>query len=198
MKLLTEVNVTDRAKKKTLFSAVVFLIFSILVLSSGNCTLSAQTAFIHADSLIVNIDNYVNTKVETEGFIAHVCGVDRKKMKLMSESGKVVVIIPYDTTSFEYSLNRKRVKVYGLVKEERLSEQYINEQEEEKSLLCHVDQRPCKDIKWVNAKVEAGVADSLSKKDIDALRQKMEQQGKGYVSIVSIICERYEVIETNE
>jgi hypothetical protein len=64
-------------------------------------------------------------------------------------------------------------------------------------LLCHVDQRPCKDTEWVNAKREAGVADSLSKEDIDTLRQKMEKQGKEYVSIVSIICEQYSVIEDN-
>ena len=36
------------------------------------------------------------------------------------------------------------------------------------------------------------------KKDIDRLRQKMEQQGKGYISIISIVCEKYEVIETDK
>ena len=197
MKSITEVKASKNAKKKTLFY-VSFLMLGVLAASCGNRTLSAQITFVNADSLIVNIDNYVNTKIETEGFVAHVCGVDGKKMKLMSESGEVIVIIPHDTTSFDYSLNRKRIKVLGLVKEERLSEQYIDEQEKGKTLLCHVDRRPCKDAKWVNAKVEAGVADSLSKKDNDALRQKMEQQGKGYVSIVSIVCEKYEVIVSNK
>jgi len=191
-------HVTEKAKKGRLFHVVLFLMFGVVAGSCGNRTLSAQIEFVPADSLIVNIDNYVNTKVETEGLIAHVCGVDRKKMKLMTESGEVVVIIPQDTTSFDYSLNRKRIKVYGLVKEERLIEQYIDEKEEGTVLLCHVDQTPCKDVKWVNAKVEAGVADTLSKKDTDALRKKLEQQGKGYVSVVSIVCEKYEVIETNE
>jgi len=172
--------------------------FGVIAAICGNSTLLAQTTFISADSLIVNIDNYVNTRVETEGLIAHVCGVDRKKMKLMTERGEVIVIIPQDTASFDYSLNRKRIKVYGLVREERLYEHYIDEKEERKFLLCHVDRTPCKDIKWVNAKVEAGVADSLSKKDTDALRKKLEQKGKGYVSVVSIVCEKYEVIDTNK
>jgi hypothetical protein len=165
-----------------------------------NCgsTLSAQTTFVPADSLIVNIDDFVNKKIETAGFIAHVCPVDGKKMKLMSESGEVVVIIPHDTTSFDYSLNRKRIKVFGLVREERLIEEYIADIEKEKTLLCHVDKRPCKDVKWVNAKIEAGVADSMSQKDTESLRQKMEKQGRGYVSIVSIVCEKYEVIQDNE
>jgi hypothetical protein len=196
MKSVTQV--TEKAKKETLFHVILFLMFGILVGSCGNRTVSAQIEFVPADSLIVNIDNYVNTKVETEGLIAHVCGVDRKKMKLMTESGEVIVIISQDTTSFDYSLTRKRIKVSGLVKEERLSEQYIDEQEKDKALLCHVDQRPCKDVTWVNAKVEAGVADTLSKKDTDALRKKLEQQGKGYVSVVSIVCEKYEVIEMKE
>ena len=184
--------------KKTPFRIVLFLWLGILAGSFGSRTLSAQIEFVPADSLIVNIDNYVNKKVETEGFIAHVCGVDKKKMKLMSESGKVVVIIPQDTASFDYSLNRKRIKVYGLVKEERLNEQYIDQKEAEKVLLCHLDQTPCIDTEWVNAKIEAGVAGSLAKRDIDTLRQKLEQQGKGYVSVVSIVCEKYEVIEPDK
>ncbi|MDR2971661.1 MAG: hypothetical protein LBU83_07030 [Bacteroidales bacterium] len=178
--------------------AAFILVLGITIVSIVSHKLAAQNGFVPADSLIVNIDSYVNTMVETEGFIAHVCGVDGKKMKLMSDNGEVIVIIPNDTTGFDYSLNKKRIKLFGLVKEERLSEQYIDEQEEAKSLLCHVDRRPCKDEKWINAKVEAGVADSMSKKDIEALRQKKEQQGKGYVSIVLIVCEKYEVIESNK
>jgi hypothetical protein len=191
-------QVAEKAKKGALFHVVLFLLLGVSVGSCRSCTLSAQIEFVPADSLIVNIDNYVNTKVETEGFIAHICGVDRKKMKLITESGEVIVIIPQDTTRFDYSLNRKRIKVYGLVKEERLNEHYIEEKEGEKILLCHVDRTPCKDVKWVNAKIEAGIADSLSKKDTDALRQKLELQGKGYISVVSIICEQYEVMESDE
>jgi hypothetical protein len=195
---MTKESVTEKARNKTLFYTVVFLMLGVLMVNCGKRTASVQVAFVPADSLIVNVDHYVNTKIETEGYIAHVCGVDRKRMKLMSENGEVIAIISRDTTSFDFSLNKKRIKVSGLVEEERLSERYIDAREEEKSLLCHVTQTPCRDIEWVNAKVEAGVADSLSKKDIDSLRQKFEKQGKGYVSVVSIICEKYEVIETDE
>ena len=161
----------------------------------GSRTTTVEVGLVPADSLVANIDKYVNTKVETEGLIAHICGVDRRKMKLMSDNREVITVIPNDTASFDYSLNRKRIRVYGLVKEDRLVEKYIAEREAERTLLCHVDQRPCKDINWVNAKVEAGVADSLSKKDTDALRQKLKKQDRGYASIVSIVCEKYEIIE---
>ena len=194
MKLATEVNLTEKTKKKTLFFIALFFILGIYVVSYGARTSSARITFVPADSLIVNIDNYVNTKIETEGVIAHVCGVDGKKMKLLSENGEVVVIIPNDTTSFDYSLNKKRIKVYGLVKEDRIDKSYLDEKEEEKVLLCHVDHTPCKDTKWVNAKIEAGVADTLSKQQIEARREKMERKGKGYISIVTIVCEKYEIV----
>jgi len=167
----------------------------VVLASLGSCT--NANAIVPADSLITDIDKYAKRKVKTEGLIAHVCGVNGKKMKLMSDNGEVIVIIPHDNSSFDYSLSGKRINVYGLVKEERLSKNYIDERERLKSLLCHVDQRPCKDTKWVAAKIESGVAESISKKDIDTLRQKMEKQGKDYVSIVSIVCEQYNVIEEN-
>ena len=162
----------------------------VVLASLGSCT----DPIVSADSLIVNIDKYVKRRVKTEGFIAHICGVDGKKMKLMSDSGEVIVILSRDNNRFDSSLYEKRISVYGLVKEERLSKKYIDEKEKEKAILCHVDQRPCKDTKWIQAKVEAGVADSLSQKGIEKLRQKMAKQGKDYVSIVSIVCEQYEVI----
>ena len=167
----------------------------VILASIGSCT--NANAIVSADSLIVDIDKYARQKVKTEGLISHVCSYNGKKMKLKSDNGEVIVIIPHDNSSFDHSLNGKRISVYGLVKEERLSKSYIDERERLKSLLCHVDQRPCKDTDWVKSKIESGVAESISKKDIETLRQKMEKQGKGYVSIVSIVCEQYSVIEEN-
>jgi hypothetical protein len=167
----------------------------VVLASLDGCT--TADAVVSADNLIANIDKYVKRKVKIEGYIAHICGFNGKKMKMMSDNGEVIVIIPHDNNRFDASLSEKRISVYGMVKEERLSKKYIDEQEKERALLCHVDQRPCKDTIWVNAKIEAGVAGSISKKDIEFLRDKMERKGKDYVSIVSIICEEYEVIEYN-
>ena len=158
---------------------------------------SCTNAMVPADSLIMDIDKYAKRKVRTEGMIAHICGVNGRKMKMISDSGEVLVILPHDYISFDRSLAGKRISVYGFVFEERLHKDYIDEKENLQSLLCHVDQRPCKDTEWVNAKIAAGVAGSISQKDIDVLRQKLEKQGKEYVSIVSIICEQYSVIEYN-
>ena len=178
--------------KRIVLLIIPALICGVMFTSCGGG--SNYAGFVPADSLIVNIDQYVNKTVKTEGLIAHVCGVDGMKMKLMSDGGEVIVVIPHDDNGFDHSLTKSRVIVQGLVQEKRIEQSYIDEKEAGKALLCHVDQRPCKDTEWVNAKIEAGVADSLSKQDIDRLREKMEQQGRGYISIVSIVCTHYNVV----
>ena len=186
--------------KGVVLTIITILISGLMLTSCGgriSLTSTIEIGFVPADSLIVKIDMYVGKKIETEGMIAHVCGVDGRKMKLMSNNGEVVNVILHDTTRFDRSLTRQRVKVYGLVIEERLGKQYIVEKEEEKALLCHVDQRPCRDVNWANRQIEAGRADSLSKRDIDRLRQMMKRHGTEYVSVVSIVCESHEVVETN-
>ena len=187
--------------KRVVLTIIAVLISGLMLTSCGGSssrTSTIEIGFVPADSLIVKIDMYAGKKIETEGMIAHVCGVDGRKMKLMSDNREVVNVIPHDTTIFDRTLTGQRVKVYGLVIEERLSEQYIIEKEEEKALLCHVNQRPCRDVNWANRQIEAGRADSLSKIDIDRLRQMMKRHGKEYVSVVSIVCESYEVVETND
>lgn len=144
---------------------------------------------VDSDSLVLNIDKYRNTNIETEGIIAHVCGVDGKKMKLITKSGQIIKIIPRDSqTRFSKSFRKKRIIVKGQVKETRLDISYISEIEREKALLCHIDNTPCKDTSWVNGQIEAGTAESISNQDINRLRQEIHQKKKNYVSVVTIIA----------
>ncbi len=92
-----------------------------------------------ADSLIINIDKYCKTKVEIEGVIVHICGVDRKKMKLKTERGAIIKIVPQDSlNSFDKSFFKKKIKVQGIVKESRIEKSYIDKMEKERTLLCHI------------------------------------------------------------
>jgi hypothetical protein len=155
-----------------------------------------EIARIAADSLIVNIDNYCETKVEIEGVIIHVCGVNGKKMKLRTESGAIIKIVPRDSLGrFEKSFHKKRVKIQGLVKESRIERAQIDKFEKDKTLLCHIDNAPCKDSAWVNRQKSAGIADSLSGQDILKLKQKMEQTQKSYVSVITIVADTCEIME---
>lgn len=149
-----------------------------------------------ADSLVVNINKYNDTRVETEGVVIHICGAYGRKMKLRTESGAIIKIVPLDSLArFDTSFYKKRVRVQGLVKESRIEIPYIDSMAKEKTLLCHIDHTPCQDSAWVNRQKKAGVADSLSKKDILKLKKTMEQTQKNYVSVITIIADKYEVVE---
>lgn len=151
---------------------------------------------ISADSLISNIEKYCNTKVELEGLIIHVCSFNGKKMKLKADSGEIIKIVPFDSNShFDSSFYGKRVRILGVVKESRIEKSYIGKVEKEKTLLCHIDNTPCKDTAWIKRQITAGRADSLSKRDIERIRKKMERAKKDYISVVTIVAEKCEKVK---
>ena len=153
---------------------------------------------VNADSLIVDIDKYEDSLVETEGIITHVCRVEGKKMKLKTQGGKIIKIVSQDTLEhFDKSLYKKKVRVQGIVREQRLGKSYLDKIEKERILLCHIDNTPCKDSAWVNRQIKAGTADTLSKKGVAKLRKKMEKDEKNYVSVIIIIAEKIEAINEN-
>jgi hypothetical protein len=149
-----------------------------------------------ADSLLAHIDQFAGTRVETQGTIVHICGVDRKKMKLKTDGGFVIMIIPGDSRiCFNMELIGKRVKIQGLINEIRIAKTQIDIMEREHKVLCHVDHLPCKDTAWVNKNIKAGVADSMSIRSIKKLRLEMNETGGNYISVVSIQAEKWEIIE---
>ena len=171
----------------------------LLITISFSCNhkkLNHKFTVVAADSIVENIDKYRETKVETEGAIIHVCRVNGKKMKLKTENGEIIKVVPKDSLdSFNTSFLKKRIKVYGLVKESHIEKPYIDKMEKERTLLCHIDHTPCKDSSWVARQESAGTTDSLSKQGILKLKRKMEQTQKSYVSVITIIAEKYEVVD---
>lgn len=161
----------------------------------NNTSTTNKPHCLDGDSLIARIDDYNQTKVQIEGTIVHICGVDGKKMKLKTNLGKVIGIISNsDSIIFNKSFYHQRVRVTGIAKETRLNKTYIDTQEKQKTLLCHIDNTPCKDSAWVNSKQQTGVADSLSQVDIARLKSKMKEDQKDYVSVVTIAVEQVEII----
>jgi hypothetical protein len=156
-------------------------------------------ARVSADSLIADIDAYRDKKVEVEGLIIHVCGVDGRKMKLQTDHGAILKIVPADSlAAFDESFYRKRVRVRGIAEESRVDSAYIGRMEKDKTLLCHIDHTPCKDSTWVNRQSASGAADSLSKRDIEKLKKSMEQTGKSYIPVITIYAEEVAIIEETE
>jgi hypothetical protein len=174
---------------------VITLLTSLLV-CCNNIKSNQKFTKIAADSLIVSIDNFCDSKVEIEGVVVHICGVDGKKMKLKTENGAIIKIVLQDSLDcFDKVFYKKRIKVQGVVKEYRIDKEYISRMENEKTLLCHIDYTPCMDSVWVERQISNGIADSLSNREILKLKRKMEQTKKDYVSVITIIAEKCEIIE---
>lgn len=158
-----------------------------------------ENILIDADSLINNIDKYVNTNVKIEGDILHVCGVDGKKLKLKTKQGEIIkVIYPDNQKSFDNYFNKKHIVVYGQVSETRINKTEIDQFEKEKTLLCHIDQTACKDSAWVKKQEDSGKANEISSNDIINLRKKMQSTGKDYISQITIIAYKIDIIENEK
>lgn len=175
---------------------LVFVIATTLFLNNTNANACNDIEKVNADSLIANIDKYINTKVEIEGTIVHVCGVDSLKMKLKTKSGAIIKIVSSDShKGFSKSLYNKKIKVLGVVSEARIEKPYIERVEKERLLLCHIDNMPCKDSAWAGKLRGTAEGDSLSKRSATKMRNKIEQSSKNYISVVTITAEKYEVID---
>lgn len=172
--------------------SLVLVVVAVMLFGCSN----SEVRNVSIDELVHNTKEFIDKKIYVEGTVVHVCGVDQKKIKLRSESGKIVKVVPMDSTAvFDKSLNRKKVRFTGIVKEFRVSEEQIDQMEKDKKLLCHVDHNPCRDTEWVKNKQEKGVADSMSARDIAKLRKRMEESGKDYISVVTVCGENFEFVD---
>ena len=154
---------------------------------------------VDGDLLISNIDKYDNSYVEIEGTAVHICGVDRKKIKLKTDNGEYIKIIPSKSiTEFDKDLYNSVIKISGKATEYRTSGDYIDKARSERLLLCHVDNTPCKDTEWVERQKEEGKDVEISERNTKRLEQKMANSGKDYVSTIIVTAEKIEVLSKPE
>jgi hypothetical protein len=194
MKISARLQTESERIMKTAF-AIIVLAAAALSLGCGDAPASPAFTKVPADSLVAHIDRYRDAGVEVEGLVVHICGVDGRKMKLMTAGGAIVKIVPRDSSGgFDESFYKKTVRVRGIAKESRIERSYVDKLESEKALLCHIDHTPCRDSTWVSGQRQSGAADSLSKRDIGRLRSTMARAGKSYVSVVTVVAERVEIV----
>ena len=148
------------------------------------------------DTLIKEVELYEGKLIETEGLAVHFCGAGEKKLKLKSENGAIVKVVPANLlVTFHAKYNHKKLKVVGRVETKRIESSVIDQVEREKTLLCHIDHTPCIDEDWVKRKKETGVADSLSLAGVKKLRDEMQRTDKDYVMVVSVIAKEIIILE---
>jgi len=157
---------------------------------------SSKVEYVEAKDLIERVEEYISKTIETEGKIVHVCGVDKKKMKLFVEGIGAINIIPEDAdTAFDYNFNQKEIKVVGVVKEIRILRKRIEEMEENLDIPCSIDKEPCIDAAYKENKRNNGTLVESSNKGINRLKETMEETQKNYISIVTIVAKTVELKE---
>ena len=154
---------------------------------------ATEMTFVDAKDIIEQVENYIGRTVATEGKIVHVCSVDRKKMRLYLEGSGYIKIVSEDPdAAFDYDLNQKDVRVVGVVQEIRLGKPRIDEMERDFALLCGADKEPCIDPNRAERAREEGVLEETSKRHIATLRETLQQTGKDYISVITIVAQTVE------
>jgi hypothetical protein len=174
-----------------------FLIpIAIFALLGCQKTQKQETALLaDADSIILDAQKYQGTEVITEGKVVHICGVDYRKIKLKTERGGIIKVIPGDPLfKYDKTLMGKWVRVKGILDVDTLSRGDMIQTKQEKILTCHVDHKPCKDTAWVKRQIKSGYADTLLKRDFEKLSSTMDKTGVDYIPIIIIYSEHLEVI----
>lgn len=175
---------------------IVFVLLLALLSACKNNPASNDVPLVTADSLANNLAQFTGKKIALEGKVIHVCPVQGQKMKLLCSNKMIVKILPDEAgKTFDRSWNGKRIKVQGTVREIRLPKSYVDSIEAAGVLLCHIDHTPCLDTAWIAAKHRQGVAEQIVKKDAGELNNEMQNTGKDYISVITLVADKIDEIE---
>ncbi len=147
-------------------------------------TQAADTVLLTVFSFDTAAGNYVEQPVWIEGTVYHTCKHGGKRMFLVDGSDSIMVQVTTGPAiaKFDESLVGSRIKVLGILKEERIDDKYLNEWEAEvkepkaeEGTGLHTGEKGHEDH---------SAEDKLAQ--ISALREELKQSGKPHLSYYSI------------
>jgi len=143
-----------------------------------------DTVTITVASFDTSAYNYIDQAVKIEGTVLHTCKHGGKRMFLIdgTDSIRVEITAGPDITKFDESLIGSKIRVFGILKKERIDAKYLNEWEAEVK-------KPSENH---NVGVHTGAKghedqvteDKLAQ--INALREDLKKSGKDHLSFYSI------------
>jgi hypothetical protein len=177
-----------------------FLIIPFILLVSCNNS-SEKVAEKKADTTAVTVAGFVNQAdslidkaVVIEGVVYHTCKHDGKRLFLIDnniDSISVEVTAGGNIAKFDEALIGSRIKIYGLLREERIDDKYLNEWEAE--------------VKKPQTTSEAGIHTGAKGHEdrnteeklaqINELRAKLKASGKDHLSNFSIEATSYQEVK---
>ena len=159
----------------------------------------------------------VGTQVSVRGAVVHVCPVNGKIMKLQLSDGTMMQILPNsddkrfhisedehlktvaltfpDTDTLTYKddeWGKKQVTISGRLFENRVSKQHIDSLYNAKILTCHINYEDCKDVNYQKKMTELGKAQASLDKTNAKLYGRMQNSGKDYVVVYTLMAEKAE------
>ncbi len=177
------------------------LIFSIgiLALILSACTISPK-GIDPGDAVKVAVATFENQAagfvekvVIIEGTVLHTCKHSGKRMFLVdgNDSVRVEVTAGKDIPKFDEKLVGSRVRVLGILKEEKIDERYLNEWENE--VKKPVENHDAGVHTGAKGHEDQGVQDKLDQ--INALREDLKNSGKDHLSFFTIEASKFEEIK---
>ena len=200
-------------KKTSIFTLLAFVCMIMISCggsSNGSSTDSSTTA-LNVDEVLANPDNYLGDTIVIEGVCSHLCAHGGKKAFIAGSADSIMLrceAFPLMGEPFPKSVVRRPLQVKGILREERVDENTIQEmirRNEEAQAAANVngeltDATP--------AKAESGCATERTAKGqrnlttfeerINDFRTKIaarqEKEGKPYLSYYFLEASSYEVL----
>ena len=175
-----------------------FYIFILSVLIASACTTgnkdnanktTVDTVKVTVLSFLKQADSLVDKPVVIEGTVLHLCKHGGKRLFLVdgNDSIRVEVTVGQNITKFEENLVGSRIRITGILKEERIDTKYLNEWENEvkkpeanHNVGVHTGAKGHED-QDANDKLE----------QINALRADLKESGKDHLSNFSIEASKF-------
>jgi hypothetical protein len=156
-----------------------------LVAENAGTTVAAteQLPVFDLDSLLKAADRELDKNVKVTGYVTHTCKHSGKRCFIVGESQTVSMRVEAkgDIGGFNRELVGSKIEVSGILKERRLTEEYIAEMEKDVELK----------------KKEDGAAESCAAElsNIAGMRKWMKDNGKDYYSIYYMDGLNFSVLE---
>jgi len=172
--------------KRNLSFAILLLIFTTACNQSAKeiATINDDTTTLTVASFDTSAHIYVDKIVRIEGTVLHTCKHGGKRMFLVDgiDSIRVEITTGPDIAKFDESLIGSRVRVFGILKEERIDTKYLNEWEAE--VKKPAENHSVGVHSGAKGHEDQGVAEKLAQ--INALRDDIKKSGKDHLSFYSI------------
>ena len=178
---------------RKLFPLLIIVIFAI---ASCNHNPEKKADVAKSDTTLLTVltfekqaDSCIEKPVIIEGTVLHLCKHGGKRMFLVdgTDSIRVEITTGPDIAKFEETLIGSRVRVKGILKEERIDTKYLNEWEAE--LLKPEENHNVGVHTGAKGHEDQGKQDKLDQ--INALRQDLKNSGKDHLSNYSVEAINY-------